>query len=159
MRTLIIYATKYGCTEKAAAILKSKMHGEVLLVNIAKEKAPDLEGYDNIILGGSIYKGKIQKALTQYIKAKLPLLLHKRVGLFICAGEPEPVRTRELECAFPKELYNHARVKEVFGYEICYEKLNIFDKFIMRTIKDITKSSADLSQEKIEKFAETICLP
>ncbi|MFZ5639495.1 MAG: flavodoxin domain-containing protein [Bacillota bacterium] len=87
MRSLIIYATKYGCAEKAATILKSKMNGDVFLVNVMKEKVPGLDQYDNVILGGSIYIGKIQKALIKYIKSNLPSLLQKRVGLFICAGD------------------------------------------------------------------------
>lgn len=156
MRSLIIYATKYGCVEKAANILKSKLDGDVFIVNVMKEKVPNLDDYDNIILGGSIYAGKIQKTLTNYIKSNLPFLLHKRVGLFICAGEPEPKRTKELEEAFPAELFNHAVAKDVFGYEFCYEKFNLLDKFIMRSIKGVTKSYSDLSKQKIESFAKAI---
>ncbi|MHB9142378.1 MAG: flavodoxin domain-containing protein [Paludibacter sp.] len=156
MRSLIIYATKYGCVEKAANMLKSKMNGEVFLVNITEEKVPSLDDFDNVILGGSIYIGKIQKTLTNYIKSNLPFLLHKRIGLFICAGESEPVRTKELAEAFPAELFNHAAAKEVFGHELCYEKLNVLDKLIMRSIKGVTKSSSDLSEQKIENFAKTI---
>lgn len=37
MKCLIVYATKYGTTEKAVNLLKAKLGGEVTLVNIAKE--------------------------------------------------------------------------------------------------------------------------
>lgn len=156
MRSLIIYATKYGCVEKAATILKSKMDGDVSLANIANKKVPTLDDYDNVILGGSIYVGKIQKLLTNYIKANLPILLHKRVGLFICAGQPEPVRTQELEQAFPAELYNHAAAKDVFGYEFRFDKLSFLDKLIMRKVAGVTQSISDLSEEKIESLAKAI---
>ncbi len=156
MKTIIVYTTKYGSVKKAAEILSSKLSGEVLQKNLTKEKAPDLKEFDNVILGGSIYIGKIQKTLTRYINANLPVLLQKNIGLFICAGEPEPVRTRELEDSFPPELFNHAKAKEVFGHEFNYEKLNFLDKFIMRTVKKVTTSSSDLSEEKIENFANAI---
>ena len=55
MKTLIIYSTKHGTAEKAASILKSKLSGEVHLVNIMNNHATALESYDTIILGGSIY--------------------------------------------------------------------------------------------------------
>lgn len=159
MKTLIIYATKYGCTEKAANILREKMNGEILLINIAKDKVPNLDDYDNIILGGSIYVGKIQKTLTSYINSNLPYLLHKRVGLFICAAQPEPVRTKELEEAFPVELYNHAVAKDAFGYEYRFDKLKFLDKLIVRKIAGVTDSVYELSEQKIENFAKAVEAP
>lgn len=157
MKTIIIYTTKYGSVKKATEILSSKLSGEVLQKNLSKEKVPDLKEFDNVILGGSIYIGKMQKTLTKYINASLPVLLQKKIGLFICAGEPDlAVRTRELENSFPPELFNHAAAREVFGHEFNYEKLNFLDKFIMRTFKGVTESSFDLSEEKIENFANAI---
>lgn len=69
------------------------------------------------------------------IEVNFPYLLQKRLGLFICAGEPEPKSTQELAEAFPAELFNQAAAKDVFGYEFCFEKLNFLDKFIMRRVK------------------------
>ncbi|MBU7006913.1 flavodoxin domain-containing protein [Phosphitispora fastidiosa] len=156
MKTLIIYTTKYGCTEKAASILKSKMTGEVSVANIAREKAPSLEPFDNVILGGSIYVGKIQKALTKYIDNNLPVLLGKRVGLFICAGQPEPVCSKELEDSFPEELFKHAVVKEVFGHEYRLEKVSFIHKMILRKVAGVTESASALSEEKITSFAKVM---
>lgn len=158
MKSLIIYATKYGCVEKAAKMLQSKMPGEVQLVNVGKEKVPSLQNYDTIILGGSIYIGKIQKKLTNYINNNLSTLLQKRIGLFICAGEPEPVRSKELATAFPPELFNQALAKEVFGYEFDMEKINFLDKFIMRKVKGVTQSHFALSAENIDNFARAMSL-
>lgn len=156
MKSAIIYATKYGCVEKAAKILQSKLNGKVSLFNITKETVPNLEDYDNVILGGSIYVGKIQKVLTNYLNSNLPSLLHKRVGLFICAGQPEPIRTKELQEAFPVELFNHATVKEVFGYEYNFDKLNFLDKLIVRKVAGVTESCYALSSEKIQNFIKAI---
>ncbi len=156
MKTLIIYTTKYGCVEKAVNILKSKIEGDVSVANITREKAPGPEPFDNIILGGSIYVGKIQKALTKYIDANLRTLLSKKVGLFICAAQPEPVCTKELEDNFPVELYEHAVVKEVFGHEYRLEKVSFIHKMILRKVAGVTESASALSEEKIGNFAETM---
>lgn len=154
MKSVIIYATKYGCTEKAANILKQKMSGDVILVNIMQEKISSLEGYDIVILGGSIYIGKIQKKLTEYITNNLTEILKKKVGLFICAGQKEDIRLKELETAFPTELYNQAVVKDIFGYEFDFEKLNFLDRLIVRKVSGITESKFELSSEAIERFAK-----
>lgn len=156
MNSIIIYSTKYGCTEKAANILRKKMTGKVSLVDLAKAKVPNLNDYDTVILGGSIYVGKIQKALTTYVNSNLPDLLKKRVGLFICAGQPEPVCTKELEEAFPAELYQHAAAKDVFGCEYRFDKLKWLDKLMVRKVAGITESKYDLSEQKISDFAKAI---
>lgn len=156
MKTLIIYTTKYGTVEKAANILRSKMNGEVTLVNLNQDMVPDLDDFDTVILGGSIYIGRIQKALTNYMKANLSSLLQKRIGLFICAGEKEPVLSRELEAAFPPELLKHATSQGKFGFEFNFDKLKIIDKILISKVKGVKKSISELDAEAIEKFAKAI---
>ena len=82
MKSIIIFSTKYGCAEKTAKMLQSKMKGDVRMVNIVKDKVPALDEFDAVILGGSIYMGRIQKELTAFISGNLPALLKKKVGLF-----------------------------------------------------------------------------
>lgn len=157
MKSIIIFTTKYGSVEKAAKLLASKMDGEVHLVNIMKEKAPALDEYDRVILGGSIYAGKMQKKLSGFIAGNVPQLMKKRVGLFICAAQPEPAKSQELQASFPPELFAHAAVKEAFGYEYDFKKLNLFEKLVIRVIAGVTSSKFELSDEKIDIFAKTIC--
>lgn len=154
MKSIIIYATKHGSVENAAHLLQSKMEGESCLINIMKEDVPILDEYDTIIFGGSIYVGKIQKQLSKYIAKNLPLLLKKRIGLFICAGEKEEVRVKELETSFPNMLFTHAVCKEIFGYEIHYEKLNFIEKKMAGAILGHKQSYSNLSETKIENFAK-----
>lgn len=155
MKTIIIYTTKYGSAENAATILKSKMEGEVKLVNLMKEEVPELDGYDNVVLGGSIYAGKIQKKLSKFVHKNLSILMKKRVGLFICAGEKEQeVREKELVNAFPNELSAYATCKEIFGYEIHYERLNFLEKKLVGAILGHKKGCSELSEDKIGSFAK-----
>lgn len=156
MKTLIVYTTKYGSVEQIANILKSKLQGEVALVNLKKEKAPNPDQFDCIILGGSIYIGKIQKAIAEYAQTNLPKLLNKRIGLFICAAEQDPVRSQELENSFPAELFNHALVKEAVGYEISFDKANFMDKFLIRKVKGVKESCAEFSDEAIENIVKAL---
>ncbi len=64
MKTLIVFSTKYGCTEKCVDILKSQIQGEVH-ISLVKDIRVDLNNFDNIIVGGSVYMGKIQKELLR----------------------------------------------------------------------------------------------
>lgn len=156
MKSVIVYTTKYGSVEKVAKLLESKMEGEVVLVNLMKEEGPDPDEFDQVILGGPIYMGRVQKQLTGYIAKHLPALLKKKIGLFICGGLAEPKRVQELQSSFPPELYEHAVVKEEFGYEFQVEKLRFFDKLMLRMVAGVKTSKSHLSFEKIDRFAETI---
>ena len=55
MKNLIVFITKYGSVEKSSQLLKGKLQGETTIVNLKKDSVPDLQDFDNIILGGSIY--------------------------------------------------------------------------------------------------------
>jgi menaquinone-dependent protoporphyrinogen oxidase len=155
LKTIIIFATKYGCVENAVNILKSKIEGQVQLINIMKENVPSLDHYDKVIIGGSIYVGKIQKKLSKFVDKNLSLLLTKQVGLFICAGEKkEEVREKELVDAFPMALLNHAICKDIFGYEIHYEQLNFLEKKMVAVVLGHKEGCRELFVEKIERFAK-----
>jgi menaquinone-dependent protoporphyrinogen oxidase len=157
MKTIIIFATKYGCVENAVGILKSMLTGEVKQVNIMKENVPSLDHFDHVIIGGSIYVGRIQKKLSKFVDKNLSELLTKRIGLFICAGEKkEEVREKELVDAFPNELFEHAICKDIFGYEIHFEKLNFLEKKMVAAVLRLKMSCSELSVEKIKRFAEIL---
>ncbi|KTD86516.1 flavodoxin domain-containing protein [Paenibacillus etheri] len=153
MKTIIIYTSKYGCTEKAAYLLKNQLGDETEVVNLMLAKEPTLERYDTVILGGSIYYGKIQKQMTAFTSKYINELDKKRVGLFICAGAKGEEATQELKSSFPEKLYNQSITKEVFGDEIYEEKMTVLDRLVLRVVKGKNKSVNGLSQEAIERFA------
>jgi len=151
MNTLILYATKYGSATACVNALREKLTGEVRIVNIKTDPVPELGEFDQVILGGSIYVGKIQKEMTAFSEQRLDALLMKKVGLFICAGEKK-AEYAELQAAFPPRLYDHAVVKDVFGYEIHLEKMNWLERQMMR-LKGVKSSSSQLLQDNIDKLA------
>ncbi|WP_339314555.1 flavodoxin domain-containing protein [Paenibacillus sp. FSL R10-2734] len=153
MKTIIIYTSKYGCTEKAAYLLKNQLGEGTEVVNLMLAKEPTLDRYDTIILGGSVYYGKIQKQMTAFASKFQNELGKKRVGLFICAGAKGEQATQELKASFPEKLYNHSITTEVFGDEIYEEKLTLLDRFVLRMVKGKNRSVNGLSKETIERFA------
>ena len=156
MKGIIVYATRYGCTEKAAKILQKKIPG-IKTVNIMKEKAPDLSLFDTVILGGPIYVGKTLRGLTSYMQQNIEILKKKKLALFLCAGEQDPVQIgRLLRGAFPEELYRIAAVHEVFGGELRWEKLDFMTRLILKLVKGIKEGYPRLSEEKIGRFASEI---
>lgn len=155
MNTAIIYTTKHGAAEKAAESLKQQLPGSVELINLRKDSNPLLDPFETVILGGSIYMGQPQKELSRFIKGNLKLLLTKRVGLYLCAGQTDlKMLEQEMNSAFPAELQERALVKEVFGYEYDFSKLNFLEKLVVRKVVGKNQSEFALSAGKIQSFAE-----
>ncbi|MEK4058637.1 MULTISPECIES: flavodoxin domain-containing protein [Paenibacillus] len=155
-RTLIMYASKYGCTEKAAMLLKSRL-GEAEVMNLKYAEVPALASYDTVILGSSIYFGKIRKEMALFTSKYQQELLNKRLGLFVCAGMTGEKAEEELKQAYSEVLYNKALAKEILGDEIDPEKISTLDRWILRMVKGKGhEAGAGLSVDKLDKFVLTM---
>ncbi|GAA0181489.1 flavodoxin domain-containing protein [Clostridium sediminicola] len=164
MKTLIVFSTKYGTTEKCAKILKEKLNGDIDLCNLKKTDEVEIFNYDKVIIGGSIYVGQIQKEVKKFCSENLNKLKKKRVGLFICCMN-EKSGQEQLNNSFPKELLISAVAKETFGGEFRFSKMNFFEKFIIKTISkkdenmppiDTKKDISKIVEENINKFVQYI---
>lgn len=162
MNTIIVYGSKYGCTEKCAEMLSKKLTGTVELCNIKKEKVPDLTQYDNVIIGGSIYVGKIQKEVTEFCLHHANTLKEKKIGLYICCMNTKEAEM-QLDHAFPEELLSNAAVKECFGGEFRFKKMNMIERFIVKMVSksdksgtalDTSKDISLISDESINRFVQ-----
>jgi menaquinone-dependent protoporphyrinogen oxidase len=157
LKSIIIYATKYGFTEKVALRIQKELGEECQISNILKDGATDLVDYDTVILGGSIYIGRVQKQLTEYISGHKNELLNKKIGLYLCAGSPkEDDRITELRTAFSKELLDCAAAADVLGYAFDFDKMGFFDKLIMKKIKGDANSIEEFYDVKIKAFTEKL---
>ncbi|WBW96698.1 flavodoxin domain-containing protein [Oceanirhabdus sp. W0125-5] len=156
MKTLIIYGTKHGCTEKCAKILAEKLTGKVELYNLKEKKNLDITLYDKVIIGGSIYIGKIRKEVSQFSMENLNVLKDKKVGLYICGMHEDEVVEKQLNDAFPQELIEKAVAKESFGGEFIIKKMNFLERLIVKKVAKIDKDVSNISDEKIDNFAKVM---
>lgn len=156
MKILIAYSTKHGFAEKCSETLSKKLEGEVTLCNLKKDVPSDLEKYDTIIIGGSIYMGQIQKEVQEFCSKNLTVLKEKKIGLFTCCMRENADAVSQLNSAFPQELLDIAVAKGAFGGEFIMNKLNFFEKLIVKNVVKITKDTTMFSEENFNKFAQEI---
>lgn len=156
MKTAIIYASKYGCTEKCVNMLSKELKGEAELINIKKTNNIDLSKYDKVIIGGSIYIGKIQKEITEFCNKNLDSLKTKNVGLFICGMQQGEAIKTELEQNFPKELLDVAKTKKYFGGEFIIHKVNFMEKMIIKKVAKVTEDKSFIIEKNIHEFADVM---
>ena len=158
MKTLIVYTSKYGCTADCADYLKGKLSGDVTLADIGKSNKylPGLDEYDSIIIGGSIYAGRVSKKLRMFCNDNLEVLSNKKLGIFLCCASIDE-SDNYLSSNFPPELLSAAKVKKAFGGEIRLDGMSFFDKMIVKAIKKATKGNFGnfkILHDQIEEFAE-----
>ena len=158
MKTLIAYATKHGTSEKCAKMLKAELNGEVDLVNLEKMSKIDLGGYDQVIIGGSVYAGRMRKPVRAFCLQHLEELKNKRVGLFFCGIADGKDADDELNSIYPPELLKAAVVKEFFGGEATIDQMNFFEKFIMKKVANVTTNLSKIREDKIIDFAKVMNL-
>lgn len=89
MKTLIVYGTRYGATEKTADeianVLRNK-YFEVKIVNAKEEKIKDISEFDLVIVGSGIKTFRWTKEPKSFLGKFRKELRQKHVALFVCAG-------------------------------------------------------------------------
>ena len=66
MKTLILFASRYGATEEIAYMLKSAVGGDVTVCNV-RERGISLAEYDTIIIGSCVYMFKLDKHIKRFL--------------------------------------------------------------------------------------------
>jgi len=154
MKTLILYATKYGAAREIAQRIAKHIDG-AKICDLKNDALPPLEEYDCIILGSSLYAGSIRKEAKTFIAGNISILKDKKVGLFLSGMAPESGEQKVFE-SFPPELVNIAKVKNLLGGIFDPEKANGLERFIMKLVNKSGGYVNTINDEKIAKFAEAM---
>jgi len=154
MSTLILYVTQHGAAEKSAIILKEKLQDNDVDVKNLRKDTFDLKDYENIILGCSIHAGHVQGKMKKFIKKNEAILKKKKVGLFITCMEQGEESNQYFSKNFDESFINSLKVKALFGGEFNFDKMNFFEKAIIKKISGFTETVSHINENKIADFAK-----
>ncbi len=155
-KVLIAFASKHGCTEECAKALSGKMNTEVDLCNLKEKKQIDLNAYDKIILGGSIYAGRIQREVKEFCSKNESRLKEKKLGLYICGMSQGDEGNKQLMTAYPQSLLDASLVKENFGAKIEINKMNFMEKKLIKIVAKVESDFSNISESVLDQFAQVI---
>ncbi|MCL2074001.1 MAG: flavodoxin domain-containing protein [Marinilabiliaceae bacterium] len=159
MKTAIIYATKHGTTENVASNIADKLSSahEVELISLRKISKPTLSDFEIVILGTPIYAGKASKKMKSFCKAYETILLKKKIGLYVCGMHPSREKQEtELKEAYPEHLLNNASAIGFMGGEFLFEKMNLFERLIIKKIAKTNISVHWINFKEIDNFVSAI---
>jgi menaquinone-dependent protoporphyrinogen IX oxidase len=108
-RTVIAYETKGGATEesaqKIAQVLRSRFHLEVDLVDLKKQKNPNLAAYSSIVLGSGIRGGKMYDKMLKLLENDF---CGRKVAFFVCSGDAgTPEKYQDTKAKFLESTLSH----------------------------------------------------
>lgn len=146
MKTLIVYASMYGCTRRCAESIASNLSDAKVC---SYDEVPSLTSYDRIIVGASIAAGSIKKPLKKWLGKNESELLKKECHIFICSGEE---KADYINNNFSDKLLAHAKNKVFFGGEFKLSDAKGFTKFIMK----LAGKAADFSNLKDQAITDFI---
>ncbi len=134
-KTLVAFVSKGGATKEAseiiADILKEKYKFTVDLVDL-KKHSPNLEEYDNIVIGAGVRVGKVYGKALKFLKQDFG---DRKVAFFVCSGDAGDPEKYEEACTkyIIGVLANYPHVKtvatEAFGGRMKMLGKTMFDKF------------------------------
>ncbi|WP_312470851.1 flavodoxin domain-containing protein [Neobacillus sp.] len=157
MKSLIVYCSSHGTTEKVVGLLSENLEGEVLSVDLKKEKTVfDLKDFDTVLIGGSIHAGTIQRRIKQFIKNNHDKLLEKDLGLFLCCMREGEMAIEQFNHAFPQDLRKNSAAMGLFGGEFLVSKMNFFERQVVKKVDGIISDQSNLDVEGIKEFASKL---
>jgi len=154
MKTGIIYISKHGTTEKVAKVIAEQLN--CLAINLHTNKNINVEDFDRIIIGSSIHMGSVNKKIKNFCEINEKKLMTKSLGLFLCCAEKGKKANEQLEKAFSKELLVHAKSIGLMGFEYNFDKMNFFERTIIKKVTGEKESISQIDSESITKFVKTV---
>ncbi len=156
MKNLIVFYSKYGAGEKCVEIMKSAISGETTAVNLRDGQAPELDGFDRIIIGSSIHAGRINKKVRTLCFNSADAVRAKEFALFLCCLTPEEEAQDLFEKNFPPLLVEKAVARAVLGGALFFDKMNPVERFILKKIAGSDQNIDKIDPQQIKRFVSEI---
>ena len=153
-KTLVVYASKHGAAREAARRIAAKIEGAVTH-DLAQGGLPALAGFDRVILGSSVYAGRIRKEAKDFLTQNTDVLYGKQLGLFLC-GMDTNCAQNYFDANFSLDILQAAKAASFVGGIYDPKKAGFFERFIYKVAAKQSDYADTLDDGKIHQFAEAM---
>lgn len=142
-RTLVIYKSKTGFTERYAQWICDELGGDK--VAYKERKTICFDNYDTVIFGSSFHAGMISG--VKWFKGKMKELERKTTIVFATGATPSnaPDIQKALRQNFSEEEWNKIKVYYMQS-GLCYEKMGLGAKLMMAVFRKMLKKTEGESE-------------
>ena len=153
MKTIILYATKYGAADEIAQRIANKIDGAV--IHNLKQGVPSLAEFDCIILGSPVYAGSIRREAKKFLSKNADVLLNKKFALFL-SGIGASGEKKFFESNFPPEILQKAKAAGFLGGIFDPKKAKALERLIIKIVTKKSRYINTIDDTAIEQFAEKV---
>ncbi len=148
MKNLILYDSKYGFTKKVAEFIESKLE-DVELISM-NDFTRSLKNYENIFIGGYVYKGRVSSVTTSFLTQYKMELLKKQLFMF-CSALDKSDFNHALQESIHPDIFYHAKIINC-GVQIDFRKLNKSEKKELKKRFDVVEDIYVYDEQEIIEF-------
>ena len=80
----------------------------------------------------------------------------KTLGLFLCCMEQGEKSIEQFENAFSEDLRKHSSSTALLGYEYNLDKMNFFERALLKKISGFMESISEIDYEAIVRFVNEL---
>lgn len=129
MKGLVVFKGRYGSTEEYANWIAEDLGFGLACSDDIKKK--DLENYDVLVIGSSVYTGRLR--ISEWLEENREILLKKPLYLFTVSGThptEDRILQRILNLSVPEEMHDRYRHYPLHG-RLVSKKLTLKDRFFI----------------------------
>jgi menaquinone-dependent protoporphyrinogen oxidase len=115
-----------------------------------------VQEYEVVLIGGSIYAGKLQRKVVSFCEKNRSALLQRKVGIFLCCLYQGEEALMQLQSAFPDWLLAHAFARVLPGGEVHYDRLTFLDRLLVRSLPHRTGQFSRMRPEALDELAAAV---
>ena len=156
MKVLIAYRSRYGATAACARRLSERLSAESVLADLAGPRPPSVREFDAVLIGGSIYGGKVQREVSSFCEREQRALLDRPVGLFLCCLLQGERAEAQLRSSFPDWLSAHAFQSSVFGGILEPRNLSLLDRLLVASVAPPRRIISRIDPASIDRMADAL---
>jgi len=154
MKTIILYATKYGATAEVARLIAEKFD-DALIHDLKQADVPTIDDFDCVIIGSAVYAGSFRNEAKTYINKNTEALCNKRLGLFVCGMSPDESGAA-IKANVPDKVLEASIAVCSTGGMFDPEKANFFERLIMKLITKQSGVVNTINNENITEFTNAM---
>jgi len=127
--------------------------GNATVCDLKQDNIPSLANFDCVIIGSSVYAGKLRKEAKAYVAKNAGALTKKTLGLFISSLD---VNIDFFNKNYPPGFPDAAKTKGFMGGIFDPEKGNAAERLVIAAITRQKGYVTTLDDDAIDRFVEAI---
>ena len=151
-RVLVIYASRYGQTEKIAHRIAETAKREGIGCEVAEvADACTPEDFSDVVIAGSVYFGRYARTLSRYVRENLAMLAKRHTSFVTVCNEVEHAPVGK----FLRDTAWMPDATATFAGAIRYTRYGWFFRFVTRRVAHVHDDVEYTDWHAVDTFAQT----